>query len=109
MAETGKGSRGPRGANLTTPEAFPTTAPQLPSGDYTYTVEICMQMQRTLGQVEQSVKILSDDFREERKKISRLSHIIYAAGVVGTIGLAILIFLANKLADVFIATLKHAP
>jgi hypothetical protein len=68
-----------------------------------------MQMQKTLGQVEQAVKTLTEDFREERKKVNRLSHIIYAAGVVGGIGLAILIFLANKLADVFIASLKHSP
>jgi hypothetical protein len=109
MAETGKGSRGQKSTNLTTPEGFPTTAPQFPSGDYSYTLEVCMQMQKTLGQVEQAVKTLTDDFREERKKVNRLSHIIYAAGVVGTISVAILIFLANKLADVFIASLKHTP
>lgn len=103
--------RSPRSRNATTPEGYPAFPPggSYPSGDYSYTVEVCMQMQRTLGQVEQSVKILIDDFREERKKINRLSHIIYAGGVVGTIALAILIFLANKLADVFIASLKHTP
>ena len=90
------------------PSDFAITSPQ-PSGDYSYTLEVCMQMQKTLGQVEQAVKTLAEDFREERKKVNRLSHIIYAAGVVGTIGLAILIFLANKLADVFIAGLKHSP
>ena len=109
MAEAGKGPRPPKSANLTTPEAFPTTAPQVPSGDYSYTLEVCMQMQRTLGQVEQAIKTLSDDFKEERKKLNRLSHIIYAAGVVGTIGLAILVYSANKLADVFIASLKRFP
>jgi hypothetical protein len=98
------------GGALTTPEGFPVNTPQqLPSGDYSYTLEVCMQMQKTLGQVEQAVKTLTEDFREERKKVNRLSHIIYAAGVVGGIGLAILIFLANKLADVFIASLKHSP
>jgi len=48
MAESGKGPRG-KSTNLTTPEAFPTTAPQLPSGDYSYTLEVVMAMQATLG------------------------------------------------------------
>jgi hypothetical protein len=97
--------------STTTPEGYTTVPPNVayPSGDYSYILEIVMGMQKTLGQVEQAVKTMTDDFREERKKISRLRHIIYAAGVVGTIGLAILVFLANKFADVFIASLKHTP
>jgi len=107
MPDSTKGTRqGKAPVAPTTPEGFPTTSPHLPSADYSYTLEICMQMQKTLGQVEQAVKTLTDDFREERKKVNRLSHIIYAAGVVGTIAVAILIFLANKLADAFIASLK---
>ena len=95
--------------DITPPRMPDTTPPSYPSSDYSYILEIVMGMQRTLGQVEQAVKTLTEDSRENRKKIDRLSHIIYAAGVVGTIGVAILIFLANKLADVFIASLKHTP
>ncbi len=60
-------------------------------------------MQRTLGKVEQAVDTLTTESRETCKKVSRLSHIIYAAGVVGTIAVAMLIFMANKLADAIIA------
>jgi hypothetical protein len=38
--------------------------------------------------------------------VSRLSHIIYAAGVVVLIAVAIFSFTANKLADALIAALK---
>jgi hypothetical protein len=65
-----------------------------------------MGMQRTLGKIEQAVDTLTTDARENSKKVSRLSHIIYAAGVVGTIALAIFIFMANKLADALIAVMK---
>jgi hypothetical protein len=90
---------------ISAPSDFAVTSPQ-PSGDYTYTVEIVMGMQRTLGKIEQAVDTLTTDARETSKKVNRLSHIIYAAGVVGAIALAIFIFMANKLADALIATLK---
>ena len=89
----------PKEAPSTAPSHFAETPPPsaaFPSGDYSYTLEVCMQMQKTLGQVEQAVKTLSEDFREQRSKVDKLSHVMYATGVVGTIGLAILIFLANK-------------
>jgi hypothetical protein len=104
--EPGRSSK-PRSA--TTPEAYPTVPPSVPypSGDYSYTIEVVMGMQKTIGQLEQAVKTLTEEFRDVRKKLGRISHIIYAAGVVGTIGLAVFIFVANKMADAFIASLKH--
>ena len=109
MAEIGKGSRGQKRADLTTPDAYTPTAPQCPSGDYSYTLEVVMGMQKTLGQLEQAVKTLTEEIRDVRKKLDRISHIVHAAGVVGTIGMAILVFLANKIADAFIAGLRHQP
>jgi hypothetical protein len=105
MAESGRTSRSSK-SGATTPEAYPTTAPQLPSGDYSYILEIVMGMQRTLGKIEQAVDTLTTDSRENIRKVSRLSHIIYAAGVVVLIAVAIFSFTANKLADALIAALK---
>jgi adenylylsulfate kinase-like enzyme len=65
-----------------------------------------MGMQRTLGKIEQAVDTLTTDSRENIRKVSRLSHIIYAAGVVVLIAVAIFSFTANKLADALIAALK---
>ncbi len=100
--------RMPRDREATTPGRLPdTTPPVYPSGDYSYILEVVMAMQKSMGGVEQAVKTLGDDAKEAKKKLDRISHIIYAAGVVGTIGIAIFVFLANKLTDAFIASLKH--
>ena len=65
-----------------------------------------MGMQKTLGELTQAVKTLTTESSQARKKLDRLSHIVYSAGVVGTILVVIIGFLANKIADAVIATIK---
>jgi hypothetical protein len=55
----------------TTPEAFPTQSP-LPSGDYSYTVEIVMKMQQTMGTLTEAVNSLKEDSREYRTELKTL-------------------------------------
>lgn len=96
-----------RPKETTPPHPLQTTTP-LPSGDYSYTVELVGTIQNQLGRLTQAVETLTTDSSELRKKVDRLSHIVYAAGVVGTILAVVLGFIANKVADALIAALKSS-
>ena len=87
MPESGKSSRGPKVPNLTTPEAFPTTAPQFPSGDYSYTVELVSSIQHQLGRLTEAVESLKDQTKEQGAKLGKISQDVHAAKVViGIVG-----------------------
>ena len=120
MVESGKGSRGPKVPNLTTPEAFPTTAPQLPSGDYSYTVELVGTIQHQLGRLTEAVETLKTQTTEHGNKLSSIGQDIHAAKttlkVVGAILAALLAFagwVGNKAIDAFVqsrqASAIHQP
>jgi len=76
-----------RSNSPTTPENFPTQAP-LPSGDYSYTVEIVMQMQMTMGRLLEAVEGLKGDSKEHGKELSALSKEVhgYKVGLRWVIG-----------------------
>jgi hypothetical protein len=92
MPDPGKGSRPgktlpPNPAAATTPEAYPTTSSQLPSGDYSYTLEVCMEMQKTLGQVTEAITALKGQSKTHGEQLGQVSRDIYAAKVViGLVG-----------------------
>jgi hypothetical protein len=87
MSEPGKGSRGPKGTSLTTPEAFPTTAPQLPSGDYSYTVELVGSIQHQLGKLTEAVETLKSKMESHGKELAAIGRDVHTAKVVlGIIG-----------------------
>lgn len=71
-----------------------------------FILPIVTATQRELGQFSQAIMTLTEESKETRKKVDRISHIMYSVGVVGTVLLAILVFLANKIADALIAGLK---
>jgi hypothetical protein len=73
-----KQTRAPR--KPTTPEDFPTTSP-VPSGDYSYTLEIVMQMQTTMGKLMEAVETLKTDSREYRADLKRIGQEIHGAKV----------------------------
>ena len=66
-------------------------------------------MNHQLGKLTEAVETLKSESKEHGKKLDRLSHIIYSAGVVGTVLLAIGVWLLNKIADVVIAKLNAPP
>ncbi|MDQ2898420.1 MAG: hypothetical protein M3Y07_01295 [Acidobacteriota bacterium] len=83
--------------------------PQQPGSPHALTqfiLPIVPATRRELGQLSQTVATLSEDSKDTREKLDRISHIVYAVGVVGTILLAVLVFLANEIADALIAGLK---
>jgi hypothetical protein len=71
---------GKRTRNPTTPEEFPTTSPP-PSGDYSYTLEIVMQMQVTMGKLLEAVETLKADSKEYRAELKTIGQDIHGAKV----------------------------
>lgn len=67
-----------------------------------------MEIQKTLGQLQQSVTQLTEQSKRHGEKLDRISHIIFAAGVVGALLLAVGSFILNKIWNVLIAALTAA-
>jgi len=97
-----------------TPADYPTTPNPLSALDHSFLLQAIMEVQRSIGQLTQSTTTLTDDAKEHRKQLNRISHIrishiTYSVGVMGTILLAALVFLANKIADAIVAGYKLHP
>lgn len=71
-----------RSSKPTTPEEFPSQAPIVPSGDYSYTLEIVMNMQQSLGGLVEAVKSLKEDSKEYRAELKELGKDLHAAKVL---------------------------
>ena len=102
--EAGRSTRTPR--TPTTPADYPITPSPLSGIDHSFLLQSIMEVQRSVGQLTQATTTLTEDSRDHRKQLNRISHIMYAVGVVGAILLAVLIFLANKIADAVVAGFK---
>jgi len=66
----------------TTPEAFPTTSPQLPSGDYSYTLEVVMAMQATLGKLTEAIDTLKGTIKNHGEKLDSVAKDVHTAKVL---------------------------
>jgi hypothetical protein len=94
----------------TTPTRLPeTTPPIMPSGDYSYTVEIVMHMQRDLGKLSEAVEGLKERQSEQGHKLDVIGKQIYAAIALITIIGAILMFFAKSINDVITNRLFPPP
>lgn len=65
MPDTGRSSRGSR--NPGAPEV-PANPPSVPSGDYTYVLEIVMNMQNSMGKLVEAVDSLKTQSRNRDQK-----------------------------------------
>jgi len=71
----------------TVPTKFPETTPPLPSGDYSYILEIVMNMQVTMGKLTEAVDSLKTQSNAQGEKIEHVARDIHAAKVViGVVG-----------------------
>ena len=93
---------------VTPPRMPDTTPPAYPSGDYTYTLEVVMGMQKTLGELTQAVKGLTDQVKDQGVKVDASSKDIHAAkvvvGVLGALlvaGATVFGFIAKAAIDYF--------
>jgi hypothetical protein len=99
MPSKGKEQRGVGGEKVGAPKYPNTTPPPLPSGDYSYTLEIVMQMQNTLGKLTEAVDGLKSKQAEQGSKLDRISHQIYATIVLLVLLGGILGFFAKSIND----------
>lgn len=85
----------------TTPKRFPEVPPPPPG--YTDSVQVgwlaesMMQVQHTIGRLDATTNHLRSETSEHSRKLDRISHIIFAAGVVLTILLAVGGFILDKI------------
>src|ERR1700722_18310882 len=72
----------------TTPPRLPDTTPQsFPSGDYSYVLEIVMNMQSTMGKLSEAIDSMKSQAKTHGEKIENIGKDIPAAKVVmGVIG-----------------------
>jgi hypothetical protein len=71
-----------------------------------WVVEGMMQIQKTLGELTATVSLLKSASEKQSTKLDRISHIIFAAGVVLTLLLSIGGFFLNKIWDGVFAMMK---
>ena len=76
-----------RRSRSATPSEFPTTAPQTvyPSGDYSYILEIVMNMQSAMGRLEEAVNSLKSQMAENSKELRSTSSDVKTAKVVASV------------------------
>jgi hypothetical protein len=107
MPSRGKEQRG-AGAEQVSPPRYPETTPppRLPSSDYTYVLEIVMNMQNTMGKLTEAVENLKEGQKEQRTKLEQIGKQIYAAIVVIVLVGSILGFFANSINNLLFRLLQ---
>lgn len=103
-----KAPRAPKNVAPTTPESYSTTPPQLPSGDYSYTVELVGTIQHELGKLTEAVNNLSNKAKDHGEKLDHICKDIHAAKVILAISGGALTIGATFAAIAFKAYLDHA-
>lgn len=107
----GRESRGTGGEEITPPR-FPETPPPLrtTSGDYSLaTLQTVMEMQRAIGGLTQAVTTLTDQQKEQAKKLDGISHKIYAAIVLLLAIGGMLTFFAKGINDLLVHRILETP
>jgi hypothetical protein len=109
-------SKGQREAAGIPPTKYPEIPPAqaLPSGDFSYNIEAVMQVQKTLGELTQAVKTLTEEIKEQKSDLKMVSKDVHTwkvtirvvglilAGAVAFAGWAI-----SKVVDVYV--ISHPP
>jgi hypothetical protein len=68
------------------PPRLPDTTPTVyPGQTYDFTMQMIFDMKGSLGELTQSIKTLTDESKENSKKLSHISHVVYAVGAVVTV------------------------
>jgi hypothetical protein len=96
-----------QGPGIPTTPRYPETTPQMiPSGDYTYVLEVVMQMQKSMGQLTEAVGTLKESRSEQNKKLEtitekleKINRKIYAALILLLAIGSVLTFFAKSIND----------
>lgn len=83
-----------------TPEEYPvsSSAPSLPSGDYSYVLEIAMRSQDTLGQLKEAVGSLKEQFKRHDDKLDEIGKDVHAAKVSMRVLVGVILAIAGLVA-----------
>ncbi|MDP9112807.1 MAG: hypothetical protein M3O20_03905 [Acidobacteriota bacterium] len=75
------------------PTSFPETTPALPTGDYSFVLEIVMRMQESVGRLTEAVSSLKDQSKAHSDKLDGIGKDVHAAKVVVSVigGLIVLL------------------
>jgi hypothetical protein len=70
----------------TSPGRLPDTTPDaFPGKSYDFTLQAVFEMKGTLGELTQAIKGLTEQARDNDKKLDHISHVVYAVGAVVTV------------------------
>lgn len=97
------------------PAQYPLGTPPYPSPDHSFTLQTIMDLNKSMGQMIESVNGMSkriDDLSSRMEKlegkVSSITHQLYAAGIVFTIAVAVGGFVINKASDLAIGVINKA-
>ena len=79
-----------RGSKIGPPESFGETTPQFPGQNYDFTLQAVYDMKGTVHELKNGIATLTEQVRDNDKKLDRIARVIYGAGavlaVLGAIG-----------------------
>jgi hypothetical protein len=78
------------------------TPPRYPMTDYSFTLQVVMELQKSVGALTEAVNTLKVQGEKHATKLDSISHRIYAFGAI----IAIVAFVANIFAPSLLAGLK---
>lgn len=64
------------------PQKFGETNPQFPGQNYDFTLQAVYEMKGTLGELKNAIASLTEQVKDNDKKLDRVALVIYAAGAV---------------------------
>jgi hypothetical protein len=79
------------------------TPPQYSTTDYSFTLQAVMELQKSVGALTEAVNTLKAQVGKQADKLDKISHRVYAFGVV----IAIAAFVANLFAPSLFASFRH--
>ena len=92
------------------PEPYPVTPPPgFRADDHSWMLQTIMELGKSTGQLTQAVNTLTEQSKEQGKKIDKISHRMYAATAVLTALGAILYFFLDKMWSQISSALAKIP
>ena len=80
------------------PTSFAETTPPLPTGDYSYVLEIVMRMQESMGRLTEAVSSLKDQSKAHGEKLDNIGKDVHAAKVVVSFIVALILVVGAVIA-----------
>ncbi len=84
------------------PRFAETTPPRYPGSSYDFTLQLVVEMQKSIGQLQEAVGTLKEESKHQGEKLDKINLKIYAATAVLVVVGTILSFLVNKGVDLLI-------